>query len=648
MFKQISKLILFLSLVLAFCSSVVFASSDLSQPLKDKLQTGIILHIGNSKAYVNNIQKAVDSTNNSVCPLIIDERTLVPVRFISENLGAKVDWEDATSSVVITYNGSTIKLSIGSNIMFINGIQKQIDVPARILNDRTFIPLRALVESLNKKIFWDDRGIIIISDKDNILDGNTDKELVDEIESKFAGVEKVITVPDNKGSYIFNIPENWDVTICKPESDSTMEIKVNPNNSKCEVILGVIWNPEDNLPISLERLRMVAQTQGTKLLEDAVEKELSLNYIEGTDTKGYSFILTDKNAQPGEFLYLTQYDFAIDGICVLAIMFSTEKYSAEAVQIENMMKNIRKYEIPNINLGSSAKSIAYDKTNDKAYIADNNKQINVINLKTKQIIKKIKLSSIPSDICLSDDNKYMYIASEGSTNITEYDLATGTKVKDIYWEAPIYRSQTDPYHYHIYIKNDYLYLVDAAWAPGLWRINLKDSNPKAESYSTTVGNMGDLTFSQDGTTIYYWHQYGWDAGWAGSDIYKYGVDDNKFTQLDKANKSYPEIVRDPLDAPIILNEDKKWVFCKKLLLSSENLKQVYNTFNEEIYAVNETGTYAVSKKNLYGLENFDVLKKLPDQIKNIDCLFFDKYDILYIIDNTEKKLYYFNINDLKN
>ena len=59
---------------------------------------------------------------------------------------------------------------LGSNIINIDGVQSTLDVPAKTYNDRTFIPLRALVESLGKKVFWDDEGIIVISDTEKSYD----------------------------------------------------------------------------------------------------------------------------------------------------------------------------------------------------------------------------------------------------------------------------------------------------------------------------------------------------------------------------------------------------------------------------------------------------------------------------------------------
>lgn len=176
-------------------SSSVFAASEFSVQLNSKVNNAVMLCIGNSKAYANGNQTVVDSTNLAVCPIIKDDRTLVPVRFIAENMGATVGWNDLNNTVTIKLNDYIVELKIGSNELRKYAVTGddgyyigKIDVPAQIINERTFIPLRALAEALNKEVFWDDRGLIVISDVENIFDAVKDKELIDEIASAFTQI----------------------------------------------------------------------------------------------------------------------------------------------------------------------------------------------------------------------------------------------------------------------------------------------------------------------------------------------------------------------------------------------------------------------------------------------------------------------------
>lgn len=66
-------------------------------------ETIIELWIGKNIARVNGVDTPIDPDNPNVVPLIINGRTMLPVRFVAENLGCKVDWDANTKSVTITY-----------------------------------------------------------------------------------------------------------------------------------------------------------------------------------------------------------------------------------------------------------------------------------------------------------------------------------------------------------------------------------------------------------------------------------------------------------------------------------------------------------------------------------------------------------------
>lgn len=95
-----------------------------------------------------------------VKPFIENDRTLVPLRKIFEAVGADVNWDEATRTVVVrhTKNGEPVMfaLQIDNTRAFINNDEEYIlDVPARIVDDRTFVPLRFVAETLGNKVEWD-------------------------------------------------------------------------------------------------------------------------------------------------------------------------------------------------------------------------------------------------------------------------------------------------------------------------------------------------------------------------------------------------------------------------------------------------------------------------------------------------------------
>ena len=88
-------------------------------------------------------------------PVIVEDRTLVPLRAIFEALGAEVYWDNDARSVTVTKEDTTIFLAIGSLVLYKNGEATYMDVPGQIINDRTMVPVRAVSESFGAKVYWD-------------------------------------------------------------------------------------------------------------------------------------------------------------------------------------------------------------------------------------------------------------------------------------------------------------------------------------------------------------------------------------------------------------------------------------------------------------------------------------------------------------
>ena len=136
------------------------------------------LCVGSNKAFVNDVEKQIDTENANVKVFVENDRSYVPVRFISENYGGSVEWIPETQTINITFSDREISLTIGNAEIIINGEAKELDVAPIIRNERTFLPLRACTEAIGKEVFYSD-GLILISDVKDILDPNWDKDIVD-------------------------------------------------------------------------------------------------------------------------------------------------------------------------------------------------------------------------------------------------------------------------------------------------------------------------------------------------------------------------------------------------------------------------------------------------------------------------------------
>lgn len=90
--------------------------------------------------------------------------TLVPMRTIFEALGAEVNWkeEDGVQTIIATTEDTTINMTINSQEFFVNGESKSLEVPAQLMNDKTMVPLRAISESLGCGVDWDQETKTVI------------------------------------------------------------------------------------------------------------------------------------------------------------------------------------------------------------------------------------------------------------------------------------------------------------------------------------------------------------------------------------------------------------------------------------------------------------------------------------------------------
>ena len=89
-------------------------------------------------------------------PFIEDGRTMVPLRAVFEVMNCNVRWDQEKSSAIVEYNGTKIIIPVNSTTAYINGTVKTLDVPAKLVNNRIMVPLRFISEAINKTVIWDD------------------------------------------------------------------------------------------------------------------------------------------------------------------------------------------------------------------------------------------------------------------------------------------------------------------------------------------------------------------------------------------------------------------------------------------------------------------------------------------------------------
>lgn len=119
------------------------------------------------KVYVNSNEILFD-----VPPTIIDGRTLVPVRALLEKLGAKVEWNPETKTVTAVKAQTHIELQLENKSAIVNGKSVELDVPLKIIDGRTLVPLRFISENISSNVEWNEPAKTI-----SITDNSTNSEL---------------------------------------------------------------------------------------------------------------------------------------------------------------------------------------------------------------------------------------------------------------------------------------------------------------------------------------------------------------------------------------------------------------------------------------------------------------------------------------
>lgn len=88
-------------------------------------------------------------------PVIVEDRTLVPVREVFEKLDGSVNWENEIRKVSVSLNGKNIELLINNRTVLIDGKETKLDVPAKIINNKTMVPVRFISENCGLNVEWD-------------------------------------------------------------------------------------------------------------------------------------------------------------------------------------------------------------------------------------------------------------------------------------------------------------------------------------------------------------------------------------------------------------------------------------------------------------------------------------------------------------
>ena len=151
----------------------------------------------------DNITVTVNGNNVSfveITPFIENDHTLVPMREIFEALGADVQWDDETRTVISydSVSDVSITMQIDSDVMYVNGDAVTLETPAKIVGSSTVVPVRAIAEGMHSVVGWDEATKTVTVEKEiktepssQIPNPWTDYNSLDELNAALNNAESV-------------------------------------------------------------------------------------------------------------------------------------------------------------------------------------------------------------------------------------------------------------------------------------------------------------------------------------------------------------------------------------------------------------------------------------------------------------------------
>ena len=169
---MVKKVFALLTVLFIFVAMSAFAAEkdtgfDQTSPeFLERQSDAIFLQIGNYASVSDGSLKWIDRENKNVVPYIKDGRTMVPLRFLAEEMGAFVGYNEQSQGITITLGTTVMELRVGKSEFTVNKYAYEMDCAAEIVENRTFVPVRFVSESLGKSVKWlDAERMVVVTPK---------------------------------------------------------------------------------------------------------------------------------------------------------------------------------------------------------------------------------------------------------------------------------------------------------------------------------------------------------------------------------------------------------------------------------------------------------------------------------------------------
>ncbi len=160
-FALLTALVVFAAMS-AFAADTTVQSGEEHPDILQRKKDVIILQIDNYGAISNGSLTWIDLENKNVIPYIKDSRTMVPLRFLAEEMGATVGYDEQTRGITVALGATVMELWVDKSEYYINGQAFVMDCATEVVEGRTFVPVRFVSESLGKSVKWLDAERMVV------------------------------------------------------------------------------------------------------------------------------------------------------------------------------------------------------------------------------------------------------------------------------------------------------------------------------------------------------------------------------------------------------------------------------------------------------------------------------------------------------
>lgn len=252
-----------LSAFVVFCMMTAFTTSCNAEPQTTNEDPVISLQIGNPMMTVNREQREIDPGRGTV-PMIENNRTLLPIRAIVETMGGAVVWDEETRTTVLAKGDHVALLTIGSKIAFLDETSATLDTVPIIHNDRTMLPIRFIAESFGYEVSWDGETQIVtltpheaVQEKSNVANQSSNTDLSANV---YAADNIGLTVENNIVT-VTNAPDNSTLIMAFFKNNALSGVKlykgrdtitadISQNMASADLAKIFLWDMESLQPLS--------------------------------------------------------------------------------------------------------------------------------------------------------------------------------------------------------------------------------------------------------------------------------------------------------------------------------------------------------------------------------------------------------------